>query len=370
MNMRKIAFLLGGVDISGGINVIFQHAMHLAYKGYEISFITGKTIHSAEIKWHPIYEYIKTNKDCRISWYTFNDLDNVSFDIAIATWWRTFFNLWKVNANHYLYFVQSIESRFYPPNEIALRSVVESTYELNVGFITECKWISQYLRENYGHDVPVALNGIDKNIFTPEGVTIAKREDRKLRMLVEGPIDVHFKNVPGTINLVERSNADEVWLLTSSDVKEIKGIHRVFSKIPMQYTPTVYRSCDIIIKLSYVEGMFGPPLEMFHCGGTCIVYNVTGHDEYVKHGENGIVVKTNSEKHVIDYVNELQTNKKILHKLKAGALATAEAWPDWKGSNDMFETAIHQSVNHSVTSHELLKKYTKRIWHIYENKSF
>jgi hypothetical protein len=41
-------------------------------------------------------------------------------------------------------------------------------------------------------------------------------------------------------------------------------------------TPLVYRSCDILGKLSYVEGMFGPPLEMFHCGWTAIVYNVTG----------------------------------------------------------------------------------------------
>jgi hypothetical protein len=54
---------------------------------------------------------------------------------------------------------------------------------------------------------------------------------------------------------------------------------------------SVYRSCDDILKLSLVESMFGPPLEMFHCGGTAIVYNVTGHDEYIVHGRNALVAE-------------------------------------------------------------------------------
>ena len=45
-----------------------------------------------------------------------------------------------------------------------------------------------------------------------------------------------------------------------------------------------------MLKLSRVEGMFGPPLEGFHMGATCVVTAVTGHEEYVEHGENGLVV--------------------------------------------------------------------------------
>lgn len=368
MSMRKIAFLLGGVEISGGINVIFQHAMHLAEKGYEVSFITNTTVSPSEIKWHPIYQYIKVHPNVHINWYSFNELDNISFDAAIATWWRTFFNLWKVNAKHYLYFVQSIESRFYNTHEIALRSVVESTYELDIGYITECEWISQYLFDNYKHKVPVAPNGIDKETFNQDGVAIEDRREGQLRVLIEGPVDVGFKNVPATIQLVNNSLADDIWLLTSSNINRLPGVGKVFSRIPMQFTPTVYRSCDLIVKLSFVEGMFGPPLEMFHCGGTCIVYDVTGHDEYLKHGENGIVVKTNDEQAVISYINELKENRDVLHRLKAGAAETANAWPDWKESNDNFETALCQASESAIVSHALLKKISRRIWHIYEYK--
>jgi len=370
MNMHKIAFLLGGVEISGGINVIFQHAMYLAQNGYNISFITIRPIYPSDIRWHPIHDYLKTNNNCNISWYTFNDLDNISFDIAIATWWRTFFNLWKVKADYYVYFVQSIESRFYSPNEIALRSVVESTYEMEIGFITECKWISEYLKDNYDHDVPLVPNGIDKSVFNQDSIAIEERNENILRVLIEGPLDVHFKNVPNTINIVKRSNADEAWLLTPSAVTQVQGIDRIFSKIALHHTSAVYKSCDLIIKLSYVEGMFGPPLEMFHCGGTCIVYDVTGHDEYVKHKKNGIVVRTNAEEEAVEYLNELKKSRQVLNKLKEGAIETARSWPDWQASSLMFEKAIHKAIEHVTVNHKLLKRYSKRIWHIYENKSF
>jgi len=365
--MRKIAFLIGGVEISGGINVIFQHAIYLAQQGYEISFISIKPVYPSDIHWHPLYNFIKEHDHCNITWYTFNDLDDVCFDVAIATWWRTFFNLWKVKATYYTYFVQSIESRFYPQNEVALRSVVESTYELDMGYITECNWISQYLLDNYNHKVPIARNGIDKQIFR-EVKAFRDRSENKLRVLVEGPVDVHFKNIPSTISVVGRSLADELWLLTPSDINHIQGVDKVYSKIPICYTPAVYSSCDVIVKLSYVEGMFGPPLEMFHCGGTCIVYNVTGYDEYIKHQENGIVVDTDAEDEVIQCINELKGNEELLQRLKNGALATAATWPDWPTSSQIFEKAIYKAVEETAVSHQLLRTFAKRIWHIYEYK--
>ena len=56
------------------------------------------------------------------------------------------------------------------------------------------------------------------------------------------------------------------------------GVDRVLSRVPIDRTGTVYRSCDVLMKLSRVEGMYSPPLEMFHCGGTVVTYDVTGHE--------------------------------------------------------------------------------------------
>ena len=80
------------------------------------------------------------------------------FDLAIATWWRTFFDLWKVQADRYAYFVQSIESRFYPLEERVVRAAVDATYDAPLGIITEAPWIRDYFRRLYGRDAGLAVH--------------------------------------------------------------------------------------------------------------------------------------------------------------------------------------------------------------------
>jgi len=174
--------------------------------------------------------------------------------------------------------------------------------------------------------------------------------------------------VPKTIELCRKSNADEIWLLTSSDIESYDGIDKVFSKVSIFDTPLIYRSCDVIVKLSYVEGMFGPPLEMFHCGGTAIVYDVTGYDEYISHNNNALVVKTGDEAQVIKFINKLKEDSELLHRLKIGALETAKQWDNWSSQVDKFEEIILKICLGNATSQrelELREDFFSNWFHIH-----
>lgn len=356
----KCIFTLGSPNIGGGTFVIFEHATRMAMAGEEVYIVTDRKILAEEYSWHAQAHLL--------NWVTYDEIKNVKFDIAIATWWRTVYELYRVNAEKYLYFVQSIESKFYDNNEIGLQMLAEMTYMLGMKVITEATWIKEYL-EKYGIESRLVLNGIRKDIYTLEGETYDKCKG--LRVLIEGPVDVAFKNVPKTIELVNRSKADEIWLLTSSKVNSYDGVDKVFSQIPPKECAKIYRSCDVIVKLSYVEGMFGPPLEMFHCGGTAIVYDVTGHDEYIKHEKNAIVVKTDDENEVINSINKLK-DKKTLDKLKAGAKQTALEWISWEESSKRFYNAVKE-LNElpSISKIELenKSKFFFDIYVKYENKN-
>lgn len=355
----KCIFTLGSPAIGGGTNVIFEHATRMAKEGEEVYIVTEQTVKKEEYSWHSSAHLLK--------WVTYNEIKDIEFDIAIATWWRTVYETYRINAKHYIYFVQSIESKFYPENEVGLRMLAEMTYMLGLKVITEATWIKEYL-ENYGIDAYLVHNGIRKDIFKEEG---DKFENKKgLRVLVEGPIDVDFKNVPKTIDLVKESQADEIWLLTSSDVKTYQGVDRVFSRVPPKDCAKIYRSCDVIVKLSYVEGMFGPPLEMFHCGGTSIVYDVTGHDEYIVHEKNGLVAKTDDDEKVIEYINKLK-NTKYLNKLKKEALNTAKNWDSWEESSLNFYKTVKKLNKTDSISQKALENKSKFFFDIYvkyENK--
>lgn len=330
----KWAILLGSPDIGGGTYVIFEHAIRAKRKGIDVCIITEEKVNTERLNWHP--------EARELTWMTIESAKTSEFDIVIATWWRTVYEMYKLKANTYAYFVQSIESRFYPENEIPLRKLVDSTYMLPLKIITEATWIKSYLKENYNKDAYLVLNGIRKDIYSECGQAHEKRNSGRLRVLVEGPVDVKFKNVPKTIELCKKSLADEIWLLTSSPVKSYPGVNRVYSRVPIFETPMIYRSCDVVIKLSYVEGMFGPPLEMFHCGGTAITYNVTGHDEYIKNGYNALVANTDDENAVVNFINDLKNDKSILEKLKNGSKDTAEIWPNWDEAAIKFENVVNQ----------------------------
>lgn len=330
----KWAIFLGSASVGGGTYVIFEHAIRARKRGEDITIITMNPVGMEELYWHKEAEVL--------TWKTIEEAETELFDVVISTWWRLVYEAYRIKGTHYIYFVQSVESRFYPETEKALRQLAEATYLLPMEIITEATWIKNYLENNYQKNPILVLNGIRKDIYTEKGPSYAKRESGKLRVLVEGPVDVDFKNVPKTIDLCRKSKADEIWLMTSSDIKSYPGVDRTFSKVPIFETPKIYRSCDVIIKLSYVEGMFGPPLEMYHCGGTSITYDVTGHDEYIKHDINGLVVPRDKDEEVVAYINKLKEDEAYLNRLKAGAKKTAEEWNGWDEAADNFYRAVYQ----------------------------
>jgi len=334
----KIAFLVSGINISGGMNVIFEHAVRVNRRRImQVYMITTEAIDLNGLFWHPEAKELK--------WLTYEEAKDIELDAVIATFWATCYEANRLQSKHYIYFNQSVESKFYDVADIANRKLAESTYLLGYHVITEATWIKNYLFDNYGIDAQLVLNGIRKDIYTTNGHAIAPRENGKLRILVEGPMGVPFKNVEKTIELCLRSDADEVWLLTSSKITDYSGIDRVFSQVAISKTAEIYRSCDVLIKLSYVEGMFGPPLEMFHCGGTAIVYDVTGHDEYISHNQNAIVIQTDNESAVIDAINFLKDHPEECNRLKIGALETANRWNDWESASMNFEKSIFHYLN-------------------------
>ncbi len=358
----KIAFLLGSPEISGGSNVIFEHATKLQRDGNVVTILTELPVLHTSYAWH--------TGAASLTWRTIDEGAVLEFDFVIATWWQSVQYLEKIHARFYVYFVQSIESRFFPAKDIetfeyrdidVMVEWCENTYRYPLPIITEAHWIQRYLSSKMNLTTHLVPNGIRKDFFSESGPVVAKRNPGRLRVLVEGPLGVFYKNVEKTIELCCRADVPEIWLLTSSDIDQYPGIDRCFSRVAMDKVAEIYRSCDVLVKLSYVEGMFGPPLEMFHCGGTAIVYDVTGHDEYLRNGINGIVVGKDCENEVVEWLGRLKEDQELLNCLKQEAIKTASEWPDWEVSSYMFDQCLKAiESNNSEHSSTFLKEYNER----------
>lgn len=245
MNKPKLG-IIAYKALSGGVIVIFEHAYYLTLRNqYEVFLIFDTEVKDQDVSWF--------DRATTLNKISFEEAKNIHFDVVIATFWKSCYEIAELKSNSYLYFNQSVESKFYKdnPHKAAL---AEATYLLGLPIITEATWIKNYLNEYYHIDAELAKNGINKEVFF---VQQEKEKNRPFRVLVEGPLDVDFKNVNRTLEICKQSKADEIWLLTSTETDQIEGVHQVFSKIPIHKVQEVYNSCDVLVKLSKVEGMFG-----------------------------------------------------------------------------------------------------------------
>lgn len=324
----SIAFLIGSADIGGGNNVIFQHALRAQEAGLSVTVIPMLEVPGGTPRWHRAVDSLR--------FASFDEVASERFDLALATWWPTVFELPRLRFRHAAYFIQSIESRFYATGSGSeFAALAELSYLIKLPAITIATWIQSVLA--FQHRTPSYLvrNGIDKAIFTPDGPASAPRAEGRLRVLVEGPVEAEMKGVQRSVELARSAGVDEVWLLTSSSIDRFPGCDRVVSRIPLAETAEVYRSCDVLLKLSHVEGMYGPPLEMMHCGGTVVTNDVTGSDEYMVSGSNGLIVPTDDDDAVVRALECLRDEAQMA-QLVEGAGLTAQRWPDWESSSTEF----------------------------------
>jgi O-antigen biosynthesis protein len=330
----KIAFLVNDLQLSGGVGVVIHHAQQLTRHGHAVSLVL---VREQEL---PAWSYAAL-EGMHVG--SLAEAQQDRFDVAVATWWETTYSLFTVPAERYAYFVQSLEDRFYEP-EMAERLGAAVTLDLPVAFVTEARWIRDTLAE-LRPDAPCYLvrNGIDKSIF-PAADGLEPRLRGPLRILIEGNPSVALKGIQDAVASVAAMREPRHVTVVTSEHEAFAGgpIDRVIGPIPHREMATLYAETDVVLKTSRVEGMFGPPLEGFHLGATCVVTEVTGHEEYVQHGWNGLVTDWDDPRGTARLLDRLAHDRRELHFLRTNALATAQSWPDWEQAGQFMTLALER----------------------------
>lgn len=325
----KIAYLIPNCGVSGGIAVVCQHANRLLNKGHQVYLVTETREKS--INWFP---------NQRVPIITLPDIPS-DLDILVGTSWSTSFKLVNLEARHKFYFVQSDETRFYE-NDSIWQNLAALSYHLDFNYFTEARWIKKWLKENFNHNPTLIPNGLDGDIFFPDKPLSPKT--KKPRILLEGAIDLPYKGMEDAFKVVNDLDA-EVWCISySGQPKPDWHCDQFFSQVPMEKMRRIYSSCDILLKLSRVEGFFGPPLEMMACGGAVVVGKVTGYDEYIVDNFNALVVEPGDEKAAKEAITEIISNPNLREMLIRNGLETAKTW-EWKSSIEKLERYFYEMVS-------------------------
>jgi GT2 family glycosyltransferase/glycosyltransferase involved in cell wall biosynthesis len=315
----RVAYVTEGTGIGGGHRDIFEHLNRLLDRGHEVSLYTlGDAPDWFELR-APVY-----------SFEFYDELIDAlaGLDaIKVATWWNTAAPVWYASVLHGIpvYFVQDIETSYYPDDESARYAVLDS-YRPEFHYMTISSWNRERLRE-LGLDAELIPPGIDLETFRPRP-DVERREDMLLALGRSNPL----KNLPLTVDawraLDARAGArPELCLFgIEPELASQVGMRHVQSPSDEQVNE-LFNQATVFVQTSTHEGFCLPPLEAMATGGAVVCTDAHGNRDFCVDGENCLIPAADRDS-VSDALSRLLANKDLRERLGRAGQATAAhyAW--------------------------------------------
>ena len=311
---KNFGFVLPTTNISGGVNVIIKHCNILRNRGFDVFIINEDKTEEDIINKDgiiPVIEKYNTRFEGYINTLT-------------ASLWSTLeFVKSYPNVLHKAYLVQNFETNFSPDGYFE-KTLANATYNslVPIHYLTISKWCKEWLLEDFGKESKYVPNGIDLNNFN-----YVERSFRgKVKILIEGNSDDHYKNVDESFRIVEKLDKEkyEIYYLSyQGGAKEWYYVDKILQRVPHDEVGKIYQSCDILLKTSILESFSYPPLEMMATGGIAVVVPNSGNIEYLRNEENCLFYSLGNIDEAVKQIERLLNDSKLRKKLIEGGLKTA-----------------------------------------------
>jgi len=323
-----IGVVVLSLQLSGGVSIILEYLKILAMSNHVFLIVPRSSITNSDPT------ILATLGDQGLNILVLEET-RINFDLIILSFWKTVFLALEsqLKAREWLYFVQSLEDRFNAnPDDfhpIPTYSA-QATYCLDLPILTEATWIHKVLkRRNFNSEIYLIKNpiliGTDPLIVPIESREIAGI----VNVVIEGD-ETWFKSASETIAAVSEVKIGQFKVhLVGCQLKPEDTDHVQFishGRISRSNFHSILKNSHLLVKMSIVEGMYGPPLEGFYFGTPCLTSNVTGCEEYIKHNVNAIVVESGDFVGLTRWLEYFYNNPAILTHLSEGALQTSRTW--------------------------------------------
>jgi GT2 family glycosyltransferase len=325
----RIAYVTEGTGIGGGHRDIFEHLNRLLDRGHEVALYTlGDAPDWFELR-APVH-----------SFEFYDELIEALADvdaIKVATWWNTAAPVWRASVLHGIpvYFVQDIETSYYPDDESARHAVLDS-YRPEFRYMTISSWNRDRLRE-LGLDAELIPPGIDLETFRPLA-ELGRREDMVLALGRSNPL----KNLPLTIEAwraldehPEVGERPELCLFgIEPELAAAPGMRHVESPSDAGVN-RLFNEATVFVQTSTHEGFCLPPLEAMATGGAVVCTDAHGNRDFCVDGENCLMPEPNRES-VTDALARVLADRALRERLGRAGEETARHYA-WERRIDALE---------------------------------
>jgi GT2 family glycosyltransferase/glycosyltransferase involved in cell wall biosynthesis len=280
----RIVYVTEDTGVGGGHRDIFEHLNRLAARGHDVSLYTL----GDPPEWFPLNAPV----------HSFADYDELSLAlgevdaIKVATWWMTAVPVWRASVARGIpvYFVQDIETSYYPDHERARHAVLDS-YRPEFRYMTISHWNRERLRE-LGLDAELIPPGIDLQSFRPRA-DVRRRSDMVLALGRSNPL----KNLPLTLAAWRALRAPRPELCLFGIEPELageQGVRYVESPDDEQVNE-LFCQATVFVQTSTHEGFALPPLEAMATGAAVVCTDAHGNRDFCVDGVNCLMPESRTE---------------------------------------------------------------------------
>ncbi|MFZ0042369.1 MAG: glycosyltransferase [Solirubrobacteraceae bacterium] len=312
----RIIYVTEDTGVGGGHRDIFEHLNGLRERGHQAELWTL----GERPAWFDLHAPVRS----------FRDYDKLVTALAplraikVATWWNTARPVWLASVTNGIpvYFVQDIETSYYPRSR-ALQNAVLASYRGEFHYMTISSWNRDRLRE-LGLDAVLIPPGIDLETFRPL-TDVTRRDDLMLALGRSNPL----KNLPLTIQAWRRLPEPRPELCLFGIEPELAteaGIRYVTAPTDREVNE-LFNLATVFVQTSIHEGFCLPPLESMATGGAVVCTDAHGNRDFCHHGENCLMTD-NTVDDVSASIARLLGDPQQRERLGANGIATAAdyAW--------------------------------------------
>ncbi|HTX33296.1 MAG TPA: glycosyltransferase [Solirubrobacteraceae bacterium] len=329
----RIIYVTQNTGVGGGHRDIFEHANRLSDRGHrvEVWSLTGPP------DWFELKAPVRTFDDYRELIEALKPIDA----IKIATWWETADPVWEASVLRGIpvYFVQDIETSYYPDSE-AVRHRVLASYRHEFQYLTISEWNAERLRE-FGFAPTIVPPGIDLEQFhrLPE---VRRRGDMLLALGRSNPL----KNLPLTL---------AAWRALPTPRPELclfgiePGVAPDEERVRYVTAPSddevnqLLNEATAFVQTSSHEGFCLPALEAMATACPVVCTDAHGNRDYCEDGRNCLMPEADVHQ-VASALQQVLTDAALRDQFAQAGPETAAAytWPRQIDALERFFDAISQ----------------------------
>jgi GT2 family glycosyltransferase len=320
----RVVYVTEGTGVGGGHRDIFEHLNRLEERGHEVALYTL----GVEPDWFELHVPV----------HSFEDYDELIEALApleaikVATWWNTAAPVWRASVLKGIpvYFVQDIETSYYPDDEVVRHAVIDS-YRPEFRYMTISSWNRERLRE-LGLDAVLIPPGIDLESFRPLEA-VERRRDMVLAIGRSNPL----KNLPLTLDAwraLPEPRPELCMFGIEPELATDEGMGYVESPSDEQVNE-LFNAATVFVQTSSHEGFALPPLEAMATGGAVVCTDAHGNRDFCRDGENCLMPEP-TPRAVSEALRRLLEDPELRERLGRAGIETAQEYA-WERRIDALE---------------------------------